>query len=405
MMKLSRYPFTQFIIFSLGLIFFSCEKSEVAPDEIQNEYLIDYELLETIEANQLKIFIGLFDQSVNTDVIRYDVEIYRVTYLTEYQGNMTEASGLLCVPLDAKMVDFPIFLGFHASISSQSESPSNFSNPIGTGLEFFASLGFIGVIPDYLGFGVSSQLFHPYLVKESVTQVSTDMVRAAAEMMDELNQSYERQLYLAGYSQGAYNTIATLSALENDGLLPDWEVAATAAGAGTYDLKFLTEQTLSKDNYASPEVLSYLIWSYHNYYNLEGDAGTYFQEPYASLIPSLFDGNNSLGEIGQSLTTDLTLLLQPDFLSDLRNGEETVFYQILEENSIPAWTAKSPINLLHAPQDEVIGFENSTEFVNDLEEAGSASITFTSLSAPGHTQAAIPMLINTLFWLENFRNI
>ncbi len=397
-----RLLFFLFVPF-LAVGLFSCEESELAPDEPRYAYLIDYELLDTFESSQLRAFIALFDPNIKTNVIRYDVDIYRVTYLTDFQGDETEASGLICMPAEARIIDFPFFLGFHASISSQQESPSNFSNPLGTGLEFFASLGYITVIPDYLGFGRSSQLFHPYLVRESVTQVSADMVRAATEMMMDLEQSYEQEIYLTGYSQGGYNAVAMHYAMEDQSLLPTWKVGGTAAGGGTYDLGFLTRQTLINDTYGSPEVLAYLIWSYHNYYGMEGGAEQYFLEPYASRIPALFDGSNPLGEIKRQLTPDLNLLLQPGLLTALRNNQAHPILEKLKQNSIPAWAAESPINLLHSPQDEVIGSTNSTKFLEQMELTGSRNIIYTPLQASGHREAAVPMLINTIFWLENIR--
>jgi pimeloyl-ACP methyl ester carboxylesterase len=384
-------------------LFISCEESSIENDINPDEYLLDYELLDTFEASQLRTLISLFDPDVNTEVILYDIDVYRVSYLTQYQGETTEASGLICMPAAARVVNFPFFLGFHASISSHAEAPSLFSNPLGTGLEFFGSLGYITLIPDYVGFGDATEFLHPYLVRESVTSVSTDMVKAAAEMMTTLEQTYVNELYMAGYSQGAYNAMAFLYALENENILPNWEIVATAAGGGTYVLSSLTADIINNDVYSSPELLAFLIWSYHTYYNLAGDAGQYFQEPYASLIPDLFDGNLTLGEIKSQLTPDLSQLLKKDFLDDFRNGDENTISNLLQENSVPAWAVDSPVNLLHTPDDEVLNISNSQKFLTQLENAGASNITFTPLVASSHRQAVIPMLVTTIFWMQNFQ--
>jgi pimeloyl-ACP methyl ester carboxylesterase len=398
-----HFPFL--ILLLTALIITSCEE-ESLPEEINtNEYLLDYELLDNFEAAQLRTLIRFFDPNINTDIILYDVDIYRVNYLTQYRDETTEASGLVCIPSGANVVNFPFFLGFHASISAHNEAPSLFSNPLGTGLEYFGSLGYITLIPDYLGFGAATEYLHPYLVRESVTRVSTDMVRAAEEMMEELAQSYEQNIFMAGYSQGAYNAMATLYALENEEILPDWEVQATAAGGGTYDLESLTAAILAGDEYASPELLAFLIWSYHTYYDLEGGAAQYFREPYASRIPGLFDGNLSLGAIKSELTPVLDELLQEDLLTALRNGDEHAFSPILEENTVPAWDVQSPVNLYHAPADEVLDVSNSQNYLEQLQSAGATNVTFTPLDAPGHRAAVVPMLINTIFWLQNYQSI
>lgn len=390
--------------FFIGAIFLiSCEETNPEEELVTNEFLLDYELLDNFEATQLRTLIRFFDPNIDTDIILYDADIYRVQYLTQYQGEITEASGLVCLPAGAKVVDFPILLGFHASISSHAEAPSNFSNPLGTGLEYFASLGYITIIPDYLGFGAATEYLHPYLVRESVSSVSADMVKATEEMMAELGQSYEKDLFLAGYSQGAYNAMATLYALENEDLLPDWELVATAAGGGTYNLTSLTSDILQEDEYGSPELLAFLIWSYHTYYDLEGGPEQYFQEPYASSIPGLFNGSRNLGAIKDELTPNLGELLQEDFLAAVRSGSANDLNTLLLENSVPAWDVQSPVNLLHAPADEVLDISNSTNYLNDLESAGAQEVTFTPLDAPGHREAVVPMLINTIFWLQRYQ--
>lgn len=396
-------------IFFLLLITFlySCEDEAVEPVEMDEAGdLVSYQITETLEASQLRGLIRLFDPSQNTDAVQYDVDIYEVIYLTTYQGELTEASGLVCVPVDAETVAFPVFLGFHASISSQTEAPSNYTGPFSTGLDLFTAVGFITVIPDYLGFGAAAEVPHPYLVNESVTRVSTDMVLATEEMMAELEQQYQKQINMAGYSQGAYNAMATLYAIENEGLLPEWEVTATAVGGGVYDLNYLTDFIIEEDTYSSPELLSYLVWSYHEYYELEGGYDNYFQEPYAAMIPQLFDGTNSLGNIKNELTTDLTALMQPDFLASLRGPEVHPIEEILAENSISSWQANSPIHMYHAPADEVLDISNSLNFYQALQEANAGELEFTRLeSADSHSGGAVPMLINTLNWLLSFQEI
>ena len=400
-MKLYSFFFKAFIIF-LPFIYVSCSDQSVTPEVPEFEFLVDYELLDSIEANQLKTFIGLFDPSIDTEVVRYDASIYKVTYITSYQGESTEASGLVCVPINANMVDFPFFLGMHASISSQAESPSNYTNPLGTGLEFFATLGYISVIPDYLGFGNADEFFHPYLVKESVTRVSADMLNASVEMLRDLNQSHQKEIFVAGYSQGAYNALAMHEAIENDGLLSEWSLGGTSAGGGTYDLTLLTDLTLGQDTYSSPQVLSYLIWSYHNYYQLDGGADEYFQQPYADLIPDLFDGTKTLGQIKSQLTEELNQLLQPSFIAAIQDGGMHPMRQILAQNSIIPWNTSTPINILHSPDDEVIRSENSSAFVSQMKAAGATNIVYTPLQG-SHGEAVFPMLINTIFWLEGTR--
>ena len=400
--SLDRFFKRYITLILVSVVLLSCETDE--PDrEVEVSKLVDYELISTIDADQIRLVLRFLDPTINTAIAVYDVSVYRVNYLTDFKGDEATASGLVCLPADAPAVDFPTLLGFHASISSQAESPSLFASSFGTGLEYLASLGYISVIPDYLGFGATADIPHPYLVRESVSKVSTDMVLAAEEMMEELDQAYNNELYLAGYSQGAYNAVATLSDIENNGILSEWDVKGTAAGGGTYDLELLASETLKADEYDSPQVLAFLIWSYSNYYNITTDYSEFFQSPYAERIPELFDGTQTLDQIGSQLTKSLEDLLVPSFLSALRQGDANQLQQAIIDNSISPWAISSPINFLHTPQDEVIGIINSQTYLEAVEAAGASNVTFTTLSAPSHSAAAIPMLVSSILWLQSLR--
>ncbi|HDJ34282.1 MAG TPA: phospholipase, partial [Bacteroidetes bacterium] len=84
-------------------------------------------------------------------------------------------------------------------------------------LQSVASMGYVVVIADYIGFGASEQIFHPYLHRESTVQCLVDMLRAVDEFWEDVSTEITplNSYYLIGYSQGGWSTLALLSALEN----------------------------------------------------------------------------------------------------------------------------------------------------------------------------------------------
>ena len=78
--------------------------------------------------------------------------------------------------------DYPI-LCFHNGTNTENRlAPTeNPTNELFSILESVSSLGFIVVIPDYIGFGASSQRTHPYLIAEPTTQSILDLIRAVKE--------------------------------------------------------------------------------------------------------------------------------------------------------------------------------------------------------------------------------
>ena len=93
---------------------------------------------------------------METNVVSPDM--YTITYNTTYKGQNIKASGLVAFPeTDQGM---PILNFNHGTTSLHADAPTedliqySFSNA--------ASAGYIFVIPDYLGFGVSDNIVHPY---------------------------------------------------------------------------------------------------------------------------------------------------------------------------------------------------------------------------------------------------
>ena len=67
--------------------------------------------------------------------------------------------------------------------------------------------GFITAIPDFLGLGVS-EMMHPYMVSISSATAVVDMIRAGMYLCDSIDVSVSDQLFLSGYSEGGYVTMA-----------------------------------------------------------------------------------------------------------------------------------------------------------------------------------------------------
>lgn len=383
----------------------SCEENGPADPVSEHEYLVDYEKIYFIEADQLKQVARVLQPNFDQSFIEYNSEVYRVTFQSEYKGEEITSSGLICIPAASQEVDFPVLLGFHPSIGSQKEAPSSFNGSLQSGIELFASLGYITLIPDYIGFGSSDNLPHPYLVQASVSENSVAMLKAAEELLAELGQAYQKNISMIGYSQGGYNTLATLRHFESTQPLEDWEITAAAAGGAAYDLHRLREQIFQGDSYGSPESIAYLIWSYHEYYDLPGEYEQYFEQPYASFIPTAFGNDLSLGQVKGRLTPDLDQLLQEDFLNAIRTNSNGALSEALTENSIDPWQVQTPLHLYHAPKDSVIAIANAETFFNEIENMGSQELTFSRIeSAETHTNGAVPMLLDAILWLYSFKD-
>ena len=161
--------------FFIVLLFASACSSDDTPEPAADEqFLVSSEFIYSNTAQQLKFLIQLSGVEVDPNEFRYDIEIYRVVYNTSYDGSTITASGLIAIPKTTEQVGMLSF--HHGTITNRDDAPSNFSPNDFNSISYaaMASVGFIGVIPDYLGFGSSSSILHPYYVEElTASSIST----------------------------------------------------------------------------------------------------------------------------------------------------------------------------------------------------------------------------------------
>lgn len=398
--KNSTFNFSFLLV---ALISIGCQEKEILDVLLEPQSLVRYEKLREIEKDQLEALIQISGYDIDTSLIRFDIEVYQIVYKTILKDEVVEASGLLALPLKT-FTNVPILMSFSPSLSSASDT-DDMDDGLSDHTELLSTLGFISLIPDNIGLGASSKEVYPYLIKEASVQNSLDLLKAASEMLDKIRQPYDRSLLLLGYSQGAYQAMATLEALE---LFPQnfWEPEVAMAGGGPYNLQTLGREIASQDQYASPELLAYLIAAYHLYYEWPGSLEQYFRQPYADFISSGYNGELSLEYIKSQLTTDLSLLLQADFLDALRQGSNNQLEEALVSNSIHPWRIKANVRGYHVPSDKVIPVKNSRQFYSKMEELQPAKVSYIEMEeATGHVNGGITMLEDVLPWLISIYGI
>ncbi|TXK36951.1 hypothetical protein FVR03_16365 [Pontibacter qinzhouensis] len=116
-----------------------------------------------------------FGSAVN--LLKYDIAFYRFTYKTTYKGNETESSGMLAIPQGTP--DPPALLSaLHGTMFADADTPSNFPATF-TDFELLALAGYSTLIPDFIGYGVSEEIFHPYYDEQHSALAVVDMLKAA----------------------------------------------------------------------------------------------------------------------------------------------------------------------------------------------------------------------------------
>ena len=385
----------------------SCEKEAAAAApavvaaEPEKEYYVSSELLMSVPQQMLQSIATSEGYAAYANQIKYGVSVYKVIYNTTYQDKPIIASGLICVPQNMT-TPAPILSAQHGTIFRKSEAPTNFTDL--SGFELFAAAGYVTLIPDYIGFGESQDIFHPYYDQRHSALAVVDMIKAAKAFAEEQKVPVSEKLFLVGYSEGGYVTLAAQKEIETNpahGL----KLTASAAGAGGYDLTAMLAGVASGQAYSYPSYLAYVLQSYIHTNNWDRPLTEFFQEPYASKLPALFNGENGGSAINRSLTTEPEKLFAPAFFNSLKDtGKETTLKQALRGNSFLDWVPQSPTRLYHGTADNIVPFENSKIAYDRFIAQGAKQTELIPIEGGTHGSSFVPMLQTLIPWIQSFGN-
>lgn len=409
MKKVLNLNILLFVLLVAG--FSGCDINNNDEPEITDKYLVSFEKHKTYKLADMKIILAVYsslypDLKNISDNLVHDIDVYTITYTTKFKGNDVIASGLVSVP--SAEGTYPLMSYQNGTNTLHSEAPSvKPDNQLFLLLEFIASTGFVVSVPDYLGFGASSDMFHPYLDKESTIQLVTDMLRAVEELSaNHLNIEASNDLYITGYSQGGWATMQLQKAIE-DNTISEFNLKASSCGAGPYDLQYVNDYILGLTNYPMPYFIGYIFNSYLNLEDITNPASDIFKSPYDQRIMTLFNGTQTGDEINSQLTTATADLFTADYKSTSNtNAKFSSVISSLDKNSIAAWKTNIPTLLTHGTTDNYVPEQISKNMYAGFLAKGvdASKIQYIAIEGAGHTTAIIPSGVATFNWFISMNN-
>ncbi len=377
----------------------SCrENSPVEPDIESRGYVVSSSLIGTYNTAFLQVFINSLSGAVQSNVnIKYDVEAYKIVYKTnDPKGNLVTVSGALYVP---KGKDNLSLISLHHGTQTKRNNVASVNPLNGPDGLIAASLGYYALVPDYLGLG-ESNILHPYHHQKSSAESVIDFIRAGRSFARTKNIKLNGQVFLAGYSEGGYVTLAAHKEIEQN-YREEINVAASAPMAGAFDLILTARTIVQRQNYDQPSFLAFFFVAYNNIYGWN-NLDQIFNSPYAGMIPSLFDGTKSTTEISRQLTPRLNQLFKQSFIDGFLNGTESIVISAFESNSLLNWTPRAPIRFYHGDADEYVPYENSVSARNYFLSSG-ANVELITINGGTHASSVLPSIIGAVEWFESIR--
>lgn len=180
---------------------------------------------------------------------RFDVEAWRVSYVTVDGANRPiVASGLVAYPVKAAGRLSPVLSYQHGTIFYDAEAPSNAMRADEPPM-VIASLGYTVVAADYVGYGVSRQAQHPYLLAAPTAAAVHDLLTAARLWRQRADYPGPRgngQLFLGGYSEGGYATAAAHREIQSGAGPHRAQLVMSIAGGGPQDVGMTLDRQLAR---------------------------------------------------------------------------------------------------------------------------------------------------------------
>ena len=245
----------------------------------------------------------------------------------------------------------------HYTIASNKEAPSNIFSLEG----LLVQLGYALIIPDYIGYGITADRVHPYLVMELTARNVLDMYDAVVPFLKKAGYAPEHDdIYLMGYSQGGATTMAVQYEIERNER--PIKIRRVFAGGGPYDIKYTYDQFV-ETNWASypcavPIMMQGMVVGNKLDLDMSKMMAPYIYENLDKWVNSKWYNTNQINAlIGTHITSDL---LTPTGMN--RSSKEVAeLYKAMTENSILtySWTPKAPVFMFHSMDDDVVPFENA----------------------------------------------
>ena len=361
--------------------------------------LISTEVMSTKNLSNNQIYIDNELSALASDSffgleVEYGFWLYKIIYETiDINGNPTQASGVIAYPrVDWPQIAdeaFPILSYQHGTVLEKDAVTSI------SGLWILPALisgyGYVYIEPDYIGLGISEGL-HPYQIKETYGTDVVDILRATKQFSSESNEfEVNEQLFLAGYSEGGYATMATHQIIERD-YIDEFNITASFPMAGAYSMSgVMTDIMLAYTSYGQPFYFPYVLFAYgDNYSSMIAPIEDYLLPEYAEVLPGLFDGMHSGDDVNNVMPNIPITIMKPDTIDSFGNNQNHPLRVALMENDLYDWMPMSTMYIIHGLADELVPYENAQIAYNQFIENGADDLYLIPIpeNLGGHQDAA-----------------
>lgn len=361
----------------VAFVFAGCQGEDTPTPAPENKVLVGSTLKAQFTKAELSSRLGAINPAYAL-FLQFGVKVHTITYKTQLpDGTAVTASGAILIPDSPNPL--PVVSQQHGTITDDAQAPSNYG-PGSDAYEastVFASTGYIMVCPDYIGYGASKNVPHTYEHRQGLAQASLDMLRAAKEFLANTNVNWDKRVYLTGYSEGGYATMALFKLMEEK--YPDeFNIRAVSAGAGAYNKTAFMKQIVNSTSGGLAEYNRLYVWvlrTYNELYKLNRPMSYFFKEPYATEAQK---------GVNASISVSLDKTFTDSFKKAISEGSDTDFAKAVADNDVFDWKPKAPLRLYHGDADQLVLFLNSKTAFDAMKARGATNVELIPLAGATH---------------------
>jgi len=364
----------------------ACSKDNAPGKQSTNSYLISATQAGEVQPATLQTLLAAdpgYGYAKYASLPKTHVTLYRVSYKTQYpEGKTITASGVFFIP-DNYNAALPAVVYTHGTIGKGDTPSAHLNAPLNYTMEVMlcavacSSFGCAVVMPDYVGYGDSQSIVHPYIHGQSLGQASFDMVQAFREYAAKAGLPFDGQLLITGYSEGGYAAVALQKKVQESsgsGL----HAVKTVAGSGPYDNVAFAQELLSQNAPLDPTMMATYLWAMYMYKTDFGYSKSYaqiFSDADNALLQSTGYNLAYLAPVNlTALDTNPAQLFRPEFISgvvgDTGTGTDTEFLNILSENSLTDFAPADSLVLVCGSADNFVYPVNTLNAYNAMHDKG-----------------------------------
>lgn len=374
---------------------------------------------------------------------KYLLKFEKVKYYSvDEKGDRVKLSGLLILPVKLfKKPSVPIISYQHATEIFREYAPSVFlDNPLDV-LHYpevivaaaMASSGYAVAMADYQGMGDSLDV-QPYCHGDTLARQVVDMLKASEKRISKPWSAgklgspvkWNGKLFLMGYSEGGYVTMAATRELQEKhaGTFP---VTASAPLSGPHDISgTMRDIMIADETYKEPFFLPFVISGFGTVYEHATDPviaalfepENVYRAPFHATLPPLMDGNTPSSEINAAMGMSENPLefivprsvLKDDVVADMQDEDSALVAVLRENDSYRGWVPQMRLRMYHHVDDELVPHENSAVAHEAFVEAGAPRVELIDVDVnlnveehstdTVHAFASLPELHDAWIWFK-----